>query len=106
MPTPAPARRASPMRSRGGGGRGGGWAAEAGRRPARGVFVCSTGVIGHRLPMEKIRRGVRQAAQNLSAEGGRNAALAIMTTDRRPKERAAAFTVDGVRLTVGGMAKG
>jgi len=84
----------------------GGWAAEAVRRPAREVFVCSTGVIGHRLPMEKIRRGVRQAAQNLSAEGGRNAALAIMTTDRRPKERAAAFTVDGVRLTVGGMAKG
>lgn len=82
------------------------WAAEALRRPAREVFVCSTGVIGHRLPLEKIRRGVRQAAQSLSAEGGRNAALAIMTTDRRPKERAMAFTVDGMRLTVGGMAKG
>ncbi len=82
------------------------WAAEAVRRPAREVFVCSTGVIGHRLPLEKIRRGVRQAAQNLSPEGGRNAALAIMTTDHRPKERAMAFTVDGARVTVGGMAKG
>ncbi len=84
----------------------GSWTAEAVRRPAREVFVCSTGVIGQRLPLEKIRRGVRQAALSLSPEGGRNAALAIMTTDRRPKERAAAFTVDGLRVTVGGIAKG
>jgi glutamate N-acetyltransferase/amino-acid N-acetyltransferase len=82
------------------------WVAEAVRRPAGQVFVCSTGVIGQRLPLEKIRRGVRQAAQALSAEGGRNAALAIMTTDHRPKERAVAFLLDGVRVTVGGMAKG
>ncbi|HEY7677540.1 MAG TPA: bifunctional glutamate N-acetyltransferase/amino-acid acetyltransferase ArgJ, partial [Candidatus Methylomirabilis sp.] len=82
------------------------WTAEAVRRPAREVFVCSTGVIGQRLPLEKIRRGVRQAALSLSAEGGRNAALAIMTTDRRPKERAVAFSMDGLRVTVGGIAKG
>ena len=82
------------------------WAAEAVRRPAREVFVCSTGVIGQRLPMEKIRRGIRQAVQALSPEGGRNAALAIMTTDRRPKDRALAFMVDGLRVTVGGIAKG
>lgn len=82
------------------------WAAEAARRPSREVFVCSTGVIGQRLPMEKIRRGIRQASLSASAEGGRNAALAIMTTDRRPKERAVAFTVDGTRVTVGGIAKG
>lgn len=82
------------------------WVAEAVRRPPREVFVCSTGVIGQRLPLEKIRRGIRQAVLNLSPEGGRNAALAIMTTDRRPKERATAFTVDGVRVTVGGIAKG
>jgi glutamate N-acetyltransferase/amino-acid N-acetyltransferase len=82
------------------------WTAEAVRRPAREVFVCSTGVIGQRLSLEKLRRGVRQAALSLSAEGGRNAALAIMTTDRRPKERAVAFTVDGLRVTVGGIAKG
>jgi glutamate N-acetyltransferase/amino-acid N-acetyltransferase len=49
---------------------------------------------------------VRQAALSLSAEGGRNAALAIMTTDRRPKERAVAFSMDGLRVTVGGIAKG
>ena len=82
------------------------WAAEAVRRPPREIFVCSTGVIGQRLPLEKIRRGIRQAALSVSSEGGRNAALAIMTTDRRPKERAVALTVDGTRVTVGGIAKG
>lgn len=66
------------------------------------VVVCSTGLIGVRLPMEALLAGVATAATELSADGGRAAAEAIMTTDTRPKE--AARTVDG--WTIGGMAKG
>lgn len=66
------------------------------------VAVASTGVIGSFLDMEKIGRGVREAASRLSREGGPEAARAIMTTDTRPKETA----VDYGGFRVGGMAKG
>lgn len=66
------------------------------------VAVCSTGLIGERLPMEKIFRGIDVAAQNLSASGGADAAAAIMTTDSVPK--LASVTRDG--WSIGGMAKG
>jgi len=66
------------------------------------VLVCSTGLIGERLPMDRLIAGVDDAATSLRAEGGADAALAIMTTDSVPK--VASATVDGV--TVGGMAKG
>ncbi|MCD0481277.1 bifunctional glutamate N-acetyltransferase/amino-acid acetyltransferase ArgJ [Streptacidiphilus sp. ASG 303] len=66
------------------------------------VAVCSTGLIGERLPMEKLLPGVEQAAQALSADGGEAAAIAVKTTDTVHKT--AAVTVDG--WTVGGMAKG
>lgn len=45
------------------------------------VLVCSTGVIGAPLPMEKVLKGIEAAAENLSTEGGYQAAEAIMTTD-------------------------
>ncbi len=66
------------------------------------VLVLSTGVIGIRLPLEKMLTGLRTAARGLSFQGGRDAAEAIMTTDTAPKE--AAVSRDG--FTVGGMAKG
>jgi glutamate N-acetyltransferase/amino-acid N-acetyltransferase len=66
------------------------------------VAVCSTGLIGERLPMDKLLPGVSAAVAALSADGGKAAAEAIMTTDSRPKT--AAVTADGFR--VGGMAKG
>ncbi|WOP18367.1 bifunctional glutamate N-acetyltransferase/amino-acid acetyltransferase ArgJ [Raineyella sp. LH-20] len=66
------------------------------------VVVCSTGLIGVRLPMDAVLDGVATAAEGLSTDGGLAAAEAIMTTDTRPKQ--AARTVDG--WTVGGMAKG
>ncbi|MGV1035642.1 MAG: bifunctional glutamate N-acetyltransferase/amino-acid acetyltransferase ArgJ [Candidatus Nanopelagicales bacterium] len=66
------------------------------------VAVCSTGLIGERLPMDKLLAGFEQAAQALSTEGGNAAAIAIMTTDTVPKT--AAVTADG--FVVGGMAKG
>ncbi len=70
------------------------------------VLVASTGVIGVRLPMDRLRAGIRSAVPALSAEGGGAAARAIMTTDTRPKEVAVCFQVGQRTCTVGGTAKG
>jgi glutamate N-acetyltransferase/amino-acid N-acetyltransferase len=69
------------------------------------VLVASTGVIGQYLPMDNIRRGIKQAAE-LLGEDGTAAAEAIRTTDTFAKESAVRCSVGGVRVTVGGMAKG
>ncbi len=66
------------------------------------VGVCSTGLIGERLPLSRIMAGIERATAELSADGGPDAATAIMTTDSVPKT--ASITIDG--FTVGGMAKG
>ncbi len=66
------------------------------------VAVCSTGLIGERLPMDRVLAGVDAAVDALAEDGGADAAVAIMTTDTVPKT--ASVTRDGVR--VGGMAKG
>ena len=69
-------------------------------------LVCSTGRIGNRLPMPKVRKGIEKAAAKLGAQNGVEAAKAIMTTDTRRKEFAMRFKVDGRKVTIGGMAKG
>jgi glutamate N-acetyltransferase/amino-acid N-acetyltransferase len=66
------------------------------------VVVCSTGMIGERLPMPKLLAGVDTAVRRLARDGGPAAAQAIMTTDTVPK--VVAVGADG--WTVGGMAKG
>jgi glutamate N-acetyltransferase/amino-acid N-acetyltransferase len=66
------------------------------------VVVASTGLIGERLPMDKITSGIDLAVAGLSASGGDAAAIAIMTTDTVDKQARA--TGDG--WSVGGMAKG
>ncbi|GAQ64452.1 bifunctional glutamate N-acetyltransferase/amino-acid acetyltransferase ArgJ [Streptomyces scabiei] len=66
------------------------------------VAVCSTGLIGVLLPMDKLTRGVDKAVAQLSEHGGEKAAIAIKTTDTVHKT--AVVTQDG--WTVGGMAKG
>jgi glutamate N-acetyltransferase / amino-acid N-acetyltransferase len=80
-------------------------AAEAGRLldlPAEEVLVLSTGVIGVPLPVDKVLRGLEQAAGELSGNGGEAAARAILTTDTRTKQS----TVNGDGFLIGGMAKG
>ncbi|MQM24566.1 bifunctional glutamate N-acetyltransferase/amino-acid acetyltransferase ArgJ [Glycomyces albidus] len=67
------------------------------------VAVCSTGLIGERLPMDKLLPGVEAAAKALAADGGEQAATAIMTTDTVAKN--AAIT-SPAGWTVGGIAKG
>jgi glutamate N-acetyltransferase/amino-acid N-acetyltransferase len=66
------------------------------------VAVCSTGLIGERLPMDRLLPGVGAAAKALTRGGGPVAAEAIMTTDTRAKTT----VVDGIGWRVGGMAKG
>jgi glutamate N-acetyltransferase/amino-acid N-acetyltransferase len=76
-----------------------------GRDPAE-VVVCSTGVIGRPLPMERVAAGIRAAARRISRDSGEDAARAIMTTDTVPKTATATFVAGSVEHCVGGMAKG
>jgi glutamate N-acetyltransferase/amino-acid N-acetyltransferase len=70
------------------------------------VLVCSTGVIGRPMPMDRVVSGIRAAVVALSPDGDASAARAIMTTDTVPKEASTEFEAGGRRYTVGGMAKG
>lgn len=70
------------------------------------VLVCSTGVIGKPLPMKKLVAGLDSLVPRLSAEGGEDAARAIMTTDTRRKTVTARFKVDGRPITLTAFAKG
>ena len=70
------------------------------------VLVCSTGVIGVPLPMDRVEAGIRAAAAALSAEGGEDAAVAICTTDSHPKLARRPSRVAGREVRLGGMAKG
>jgi glutamate N-acetyltransferase/amino-acid N-acetyltransferase len=70
----------------------------------RDVIVGSTGIIGHPLPMEKIRAAV--ANIELRASGGHDFARAIMTTDTHPKEIAVRFRANRQQYTLAGCAKG
>lgn len=70
------------------------------------VVVASTGVIGQPLPLEPFERGIPQLAEALSAQGGSDAAEAIMTTDTKKKEIAVEFALGGKTCRLGGIAKG
>jgi glutamate N-acetyltransferase / amino-acid N-acetyltransferase len=69
------------------------------------VAVCSTGLIGDRLPMAKVLAGVTEIVHEMAGglTGGEDAAHAIMTTDTVPKQVALHHPNN---WTVGGMAKG
>ncbi|MGW4927511.1 bifunctional glutamate N-acetyltransferase/amino-acid acetyltransferase ArgJ [Agromyces sp. NPDC004153] len=66
------------------------------------VLVCSTGLIGEQLDIEVLEEGVLSAIARLTADGGEDAARAIMTTDTKPKT----VVVEGDGWRVGGIAKG
>jgi glutamate N-acetyltransferase/amino-acid N-acetyltransferase len=66
------------------------------------VAVCSTGLIGVRLPMDRLAAGIDHLATQLSGDGGVAAAEAIMTTDSVAKQ--ASYADEG--WSIGGMAKG
>ncbi|WP_163848014.1 bifunctional glutamate N-acetyltransferase/amino-acid acetyltransferase ArgJ [Pseudooceanicola aestuarii] len=70
------------------------------------VFSSSTGVIGEKLPHEKIVNKVADLAGDLSPEGMEDAARAIMTTDTFAKGAAADVTIGGAKVRIAGIAKG
>ncbi len=74
--------------------------------PREQVIVASTGVIGQILPIEPIEKAVPVLAKGLCYNKHLEAATAIMTTDTVKKEYAVEFDINGVKCTVGGMAKG
>jgi glutamate N-acetyltransferase/amino-acid N-acetyltransferase len=81
-------------------------AEEAAGLPPRTALVLSTGVIGVPLPVDKVTRGLQDAAKKLSPAGGADAARAIMTTDTRPKHCAVRLETPHGPIVIGGMAKG
>lgn len=70
------------------------------------VFVASTGVIGHPLPMDKIERGICAAAKALRPDGLAAASRAILTTDLVAKTASARARIGGRTVTLAGIAKG
>ena len=79
-------------------------AKEMGLQPTD-VVVASTGVIGQRLPIEPIAKGIPELVKGLGDHSDL-AAEGIMTTDTKMKEIAVSFEVDGVECKIGGIAKG
>ncbi len=70
------------------------------------VAVASTGRIGVQMDMALIEKALDLAIPQLSADGGNNAARAIMTTDTVPKAVAAKLEINGKTVTIGAMTKG
>jgi glutamate N-acetyltransferase/amino-acid N-acetyltransferase len=73
---------------------------------AEQVIPFSTGVIGERLPVEKIGSVLQQCAQQLDQNAWPDVARAIMTTDTAPKAQSASLELDGNAVTITGIAKG
>jgi glutamate N-acetyltransferase/amino-acid N-acetyltransferase len=80
-------------------------AAIVGCRPSE-VFMASTGVIGEPLPTAKITAVLSGLVEQGAAGNWREAADAIMTTDTYPKAATTTATIDGVKVTINGIAKG
>ncbi|MEL6992319.1 MAG: bifunctional glutamate N-acetyltransferase/amino-acid acetyltransferase ArgJ, partial [Pseudomonadota bacterium] len=74
--------------------------------PETRVFSASTGVIGEKLPHDKIEGKLKELSGNLSANGIERAAEAIMTTDTFAKGSGTTATVEGQKVRIAGIAKG
>ncbi len=74
--------------------------------PPETVWVCSTGHIGDRLPMDRVTQGIAAAAERLQPDGGLAAADAMRTTDLHIKHWTVKLTIAGCPVTVTGVAKG
>jgi len=76
--------------------------------PAEALLIAQTGIIGHTLPMEKVRAGIPVACEALAAGPDADAAFAeaILTTDTRPKQAGVRLSLAGCEVTVAGATKG
>jgi len=73
---------------------------------AEQILVASTGIIGHPLPMDKVKAGIAAAAGKLSRNNDTDALHAIMTTDTRDKYAVIQTRLGGKNITLGGIIKG
>lgn len=82
-------------------------ARHVGARPEQ-VLVASTGIIGEQLPVEKATDGIEKAAARLSEspKAGLAFAMAIMTTDTKPKQAVRRLRISGQDVTIAGTVKG
>jgi glutamate N-acetyltransferase/amino-acid N-acetyltransferase len=74
--------------------------------PVENILIASTGRIGKQLPMDRLERGIEFCTANLKPDAGHNAARAILTIDKHPKEVAIRFKINGREIIIGGIAKG
>lgn len=72
----------------------------------RMVLVASTGIIGRKLPIEKVAKALPGLAAGLSKKTGSDFTEAIMTTDTKKKEFALEITLGDSSVTIGGACKG
>lgn len=70
------------------------------------VLPFSTGVIGERLPLPLFQPAIKSALANLKADGWSDAAIAIMTTDTRPKQASTQVEINGQTVSIVGISKG
>lgn len=70
------------------------------------VLIASTGIIGKRLPLDKIKKAIGPLANGLSNQANLAAAQAIMTTDTKPKQASVEIKIGKRKVRIGGMAKG
>ncbi len=82
------------------------WCAEKLNIKQEEVLIASTGVIGQRLPMDTIKKGIDEIVPQLCTCGGLNAAEAIMTTDTKIKSYAVNVQLKKGTVTIGGIGKG
>lgn len=70
------------------------------------LIISSTGVIGQKLPVETIKKGINKLIPTLNSNGGLDAAEAILTTDLKPKSFAIKVKLSNGEITIGGICKG
>ena len=70
------------------------------------VLICSTGIIGRPLPVNKIKRGIGSLVKDLANNNGSRFSKAIMTTDTIHKEAAIEIKIGGKTVRIGAAAKG
>lgn len=74
---------------------------------AEQIQVCSTGIIGHHLPMQKVGVGIAELTRRVRTDGEPgDFARAILTTDTVPKTAACTIELDGVLVRIAGATKG
>ena len=74
--------------------------------PEKYMLIASTGIIGRKLPVEKIKNSIGSLVSGLSSKDGSRFSKAIMTTDTVQKEVACTIDIGSKRVTIAGVAKG